>query len=71
MSHCVKGLHTSRTRTCSGLVHPHCWHTLQRLLQCTHCPGHAGHPTTALATPSDMARTANRMVCIPLRSRRM
>lgn len=45
----------------SGLVHPHCWHTPSRLL----------HPITALAALSDVARTASRMVCIPLRSRRV
>lgn len=71
MSHCVKGLHASRMRTCSGLVHLHCWHTPQRLLQRTHCPGHTGHTTAPLATPSDMAHTANQMVCILLCSQRM
>ncbi|XP_010000388.1 PREDICTED: vesicular integral-membrane protein VIP36 [Chaetura pelagica] len=38
MSCCVKGLHTSSMRTPSELVHPHCWHTLPRLLPgCARC----------------------------------
>jgi len=68
---CIKGPHASRTRTHSGPVHPCCQHTLQRLLQRTNCPGHAGHPTTAAAVPTDTARAATRTARLPLGSRRV